>query len=61
MKPVEWKDGKLRFLDQTKLPLEEVFIETNEVEVIAGAIRRLAVRGAPLIGITAAYGVAVAP
>jgi methylthioribose-1-phosphate isomerase len=60
MKPLEWKDGKLRFLDQTKLPFEEYFFETDDVEVVAGAIRSLAVRGAPLIGITAAYGVALA-
>jgi methylthioribose-1-phosphate isomerase len=60
MKPLEWVDGKIRFLDQTKLPLEEIFIETNDVEVVADAIKRLAIRGAPLIGIAAAYGAALA-
>jgi methylthioribose-1-phosphate isomerase len=60
MKPLEWIDGTIRFLDQTKLPLEEVYIQTDEVAVVAEAIRRLAIRGAPLIGIAAAYGVALA-
>jgi methylthioribose-1-phosphate isomerase len=60
MKPLEWTDGKLKFLDQTKLPLEEFFCETDDVAFVADAIKRLAIRGAPLIGIAAAYGVALA-
>lgn len=60
MKPLEWIDGKLKFLDQTKLPLEEFFCETDDVDFVAEAIKRLAIRGAPLIGIAAAYGVALA-
>jgi methylthioribose-1-phosphate isomerase len=60
MKPLEWIDGAIRFLDQTKLPLEEVYIQTDDAAVVADAIRRLAIRGAPLIGIAAAYGVALA-
>jgi methylthioribose-1-phosphate isomerase len=60
MKPFEWINGNVRFLDQTKLPLEEAYIQTDDVAVIAEAIRRLAIRGAPLIGIAAAYGVALA-
>jgi len=60
LKPLEWIHGKIRFLDQTKLPLEEVFLQTDDVAVIAEAIKRLAIRGAPLIGIAAAYGVALA-
>ncbi|MGD1045798.1 MAG: S-methyl-5-thioribose-1-phosphate isomerase [Bacteroidota bacterium] len=59
MKPLEWINGNIRFLDQTKLPLEEVFFKTDDVAVVAEAIRRLAIRGAPLIGIAAAYGVAL--
>ena len=59
VKPLEWRNGTLRFLDQTKLPAEEVYIETNDVLVVADAIKRLALRGAPLIGIAAAYGVAL--
>ncbi len=60
LKPLEWINGNIRFLDQTKLPLEEVYIKTDDVAVVADAIKRLAIRGAPLIGIAAAYGVALA-
>ena len=59
--PIEWlPEGKVRFLDQTRLPREEVWKETAEYSVIAEAIRRLEVRGAPLIGVAAAYGLALA-
>jgi methylthioribose-1-phosphate isomerase len=58
--PLEWRSGRLRFLDQTRLPFDEFYVETGEVEVIADAIRRLAIRGAPLIGIAAAYAIALA-
>lgn len=60
VKPLEWTGGKLRFLDQTKLPAGEVWVETDDVRVVYDAICRLALRGAPLIGIAAAYGVALA-
>lgn len=60
MKPLEWINGRLKFLDQTRLPLEEFFCETDNVLSVAEAIKRLAIRGAPLIGIAAAYGVALA-
>lgn len=56
MKAIEWKNGKVRFLDQRRLPLEEVYVETDDETVVAGAIRTLSIRGAPLIGIAAAYG-----
>jgi len=59
--PIEWlPEGKVRFLDQTLLPHEETWVETGDFRVIAEAIRRLQVRGAPLIGIAAAYGLALA-
>jgi methylthioribose-1-phosphate isomerase len=59
--PIEWRpEGKVRFLDQTLLPHEEVWIETADYHVIAEAIRRLQVRGAPLIGVAAAYALALA-
>ncbi len=57
---VKFQDDKLIFLDQTKLPLEESYVETDDYERIAVAIERLEVRGAPLIGIMAAYGLALA-
>lgn len=59
-KAVEYKNGNLVFLDQTKLPLSEVYIETDDYERIAQAIERLEVRGAPQIGVVAAYGIALA-
>jgi len=59
--PIEWlPQGKVRFLDQTLLPNEERWVETDDHRVIAEAIRRLQVRGAPLIGIAGAYGLALA-
>lgn len=58
--PVEWRDGTLRILDQTLLPAGVLYLEAGGYEDVADAIRRLAVRGAPLIGITAAYGLALA-
>lgn len=60
MRSIEWRDGKVRFLDQSRLPSEEYYVETDNEEVIAQAIRTLALRGAPLIGIAAAYGFALA-
>lgn len=56
---IGWKGGRVWFLDQTLLPEEERVVETDDPSEIAGAIRRLAVRGAPLIGIAAAYGIAL--
>jgi methylthioribose-1-phosphate isomerase len=55
--PVAWKDDALELLDQTRLPSEEVWLRCGTAEHVADAIRRLAVRGAPAIGIAAAYGV----
>src|SRR3954463_3917529 len=58
--PLRWQDGALSILDQTRLPGEEVWLRCERPEEVAAAIRRLAVRGAPAIGIAAAYGVALA-
>src|SRR5262249_57696274 len=53
-------DGKrLHILDQARLPAEEAFLTLRGADDTADAIRRLAVRGAPLIGIAAAYGLAM--
>ncbi|MBI3586966.1 MAG: S-methyl-5-thioribose-1-phosphate isomerase [Ignavibacteriales bacterium] len=60
MRALEWRNRKVRFIDQTKLPLEEYFIETDDEVVVAHAIKSLAIRGAPLIGIAAAYGFVLA-
>jgi methylthioribose-1-phosphate isomerase len=59
--PIEWlAEGKVRFLDQTLLPHEEVWVETGDYQVVAEAIRGLQVRGAPLIGVAAAYALVLA-
>ncbi|MEM7051678.1 MAG: S-methyl-5-thioribose-1-phosphate isomerase [Acidobacteriota bacterium] len=59
--PIRWSErGFLELLDQTRLPAEEIWLECRRVEDVAGAIRRLSVRGAPAIGVTAAYGLVVA-
>lgn len=59
IRPVQWKDGKIVLIDQTLLPAEfkEIVIETSEQ--LWEAIRLLRVRGAPAIGIAAAYGFAL--
>lgn len=56
---IEFKNDKLIIIDQTKLPLKEEYIETDDFERIAVAIERLEVRGAPAIGIAAAYAIAL--
>jgi methylthioribose-1-phosphate isomerase len=57
--PLAWVGDGLRLLDQTRLPAEETWLECREPEQVADAIRRLAVRGAPAIGVAAAYGLAL--
>ena len=56
---IAFKDDKFVFLDQTKLPLIEEYIKTADYNRIAEAIEKLEVRGAPAIGITAAYAMAL--
>ncbi|MBI3584956.1 MAG: S-methyl-5-thioribose-1-phosphate isomerase [Nitrospinae bacterium] len=58
-KTVEYKDGKVRLIDQTRLPLEEVYVECDNYQDVARAIKIMQVRGAPAIGVTAAMGVAL--
>lgn len=57
--PVKFEDGRLLILDQTLLPGEETYIEIKTKEEIWSAIKKLQVRGAPAIGIAAAYGLYV--
>ncbi len=59
-KCIEFKDDALILIDQTKLPLEEVYIKSDDYERIALSIERLEVRGAPAIGVSAAYALALA-
>ena len=57
LNPIEWKNDALVLLDQTKLPNEIVYEEFTSVEGVWDAIVTMKVRGAPAIGVAAAYGV----
>jgi methylthioribose-1-phosphate isomerase len=59
IKTLEWTDDGVRFIDQTKLPTEEVYVTCKDYEEVATAIRDMIVRGAPAIGVAAAMGVAL--
>ncbi len=54
---VAWRDGRLEAIDQTLLPERLVVLELRTVAEVVGALRRLAIRGAPAIGVAAAFGV----
>jgi methylthioribose-1-phosphate isomerase len=56
---VEWHNGAVRLLDQSRLPTHVEFLDCHDVDTVARAIRELKVRGAPAIGVTAAMGVAL--
>jgi len=56
---VEWKNGAVRLLDQSRLPGTVEFLDCRDYRMVADAIRHLKVRGAPAIGVTAAMGVAL--
>ncbi|MDR1992588.1 MAG: S-methyl-5-thioribose-1-phosphate isomerase [Nitrososphaerota archaeon] len=60
MRMINWKDGTITTPDQTKLPLQEVTLEIKTVEQMAEAIKTLRIRGAPLLGAAAGFGVAIA-
>ena len=60
IEPLRFEDGALRVLDQRALPVEERWIRCETPEQVADCIRTLAVRGAPAIGLAAAYGIALA-
>lgn len=60
IRAVQWQGDHLRLLDQRRLPAEEIWIDCRDATEVTQAIRDLAVRGAPAIGIAAAWGVAMA-
>lgn len=60
MRTIDWVDGKVRLIDQTRLPMEEVWLSLDSVEDLAEAISSLRVRGAPALGVAGALGVALA-
>src|SRR5262245_33944374 len=57
---VDWADGAVRMIDQRRLPGEFVVLELRDYREVADAIRTMAVRGAPAIGVAAALGLALA-
>lgn len=58
-KIIEWLGDGIRIIDQTRLPQEEVFLDLRDYTEVAEAIRTLRIRGAPDIGVAAAYGLAL--
>lgn len=59
MKIIEWQGNNIRMLDQTLLPLEEVYLNLPDIPSLCEAIKALRIRGAPAIGVAAAYGLAM--
>ena len=60
LKTVEWRDNSVVMIDQTKLPNELLFITCTDYKQVAKAIKTLVVRGAPAIGVSGAFGLALA-
>ena len=60
IQPIAWREDKLHLLDQRQLPHREAWLEYEHPKDVASAISEMVVRGAPAIGITAAYGVVLA-
>jgi methylthioribose-1-phosphate isomerase len=56
---LEWTDQGVRFIDQTRLPTEEIYVTCKTHEQVADVIRTMVVRGAPAIGVAAAMGIAL--
>ena len=59
-RPIVWADGKVRLIDQTRLPTEEVWLEYENYQGIITAIAEMRIRGAPAIGVAGAYAVVLA-
>ena len=60
LKTVEWKDNSVIMIDQTKLPNQLLFVTYTDYKQVANAIKTLVVRGAPAIGVSGAFGLALA-
>ncbi|HVT92737.1 MAG TPA: S-methyl-5-thioribose-1-phosphate isomerase [Bryobacteraceae bacterium] len=56
---IQWVDGSVVMIDQTRLPLEETYVTCRTYQEVAEAIRSMVIRGAPAIGVAAAMGVAI--
>src|SRR4051812_42354542 len=60
MRTIDWADGAVQLIDQTALPAELRVLRVTDVDELVAAIRSLAVRGAPALGVAGAFGVALA-
>lgn len=60
IEPMIWQDNRLHLLDQRRLPLEQLWLDYDHPDDVAEAITQMVVRGAPAIGVAAAYGVVLA-
>ena len=60
MKTIEWEENKLKLIDQTKLPDELTYVYCENYQEVIIAIKDMIVRGAPAIGVAAAFGMALA-
>ena len=60
IKTIEYIGGTVRMIDQTRLPLEKVFVDCHSVEEVGHAIKTMIIRGAPAIGVAAAMGTSLA-
>ncbi len=60
LRTVEWKDNKVIMIEQTKLPNKLIFVEYDDFNQVANAIKTLIVRGAPAIGVSGAFGLGLA-
>lgn len=60
LRTVEWVNGRVRMIDQTRLPYKFAYVSLNDYRQVARAIKEMVVRGAPAIGVAAAMGLALA-
>ena len=59
IKTIEYLDGVVRMIDQTRLPAEKIFVDCRTIEEVGDAIKTMVIRGAPAIGVAAAMGVSL--
>lgn len=60
IEPIKWKDEKIVFIDQTKLPRKLKYVACKDIDILCEAIKKLRIRGAPLIGVAVGLGYALA-
>ncbi len=60
IEPIKWKDNKIVFIDQTELPARLKYVKCADIDALCEAIKKLKIRGAPLIGVAVGLGYALA-